>query len=161
MTAAAADDLDLGARLVRHWQATADQMRDLPVFNPHLGVHVTEVRRIAGWSAVVVATPWFMNLFAFPGTGSMLPAIGDWFRLPLPAGEVDAVSAALDGFGAYASVPIFSPMDEFSEQAAVADLADALLDSLLSVPPAPPATFDRTLDRRKLLFGLGGRESRA
>lgn len=152
MTAeAAASDIDPGPALAALWRAVAGRMADLPVYNPRLDVRATRFRRCGDWRVGVVVTPWFMNAVAVPDRPEALPAPGSTVEVPLPEGVMDAVVAALDGFGPVALASLFSPMDDFDAAETAFAVAEAALDELLRPPPAPLAA---PVDRRGVLFGF-------
>jgi [NiFe] hydrogenase assembly HybE family chaperone len=126
-------------------------MADLPVYNPKLTVQTTAFRRHGPWFVGVVVTPWFMNVVAVPDDPAVLPPPGATVTLVLPAGEIEAIAADLDGFGRLAVASLFSPMDEFEDPAVTEATAQAALAALLLSAEEPPRT--PALDRRRLFFG--------
>lgn len=148
----AATRADPGPRLAALWQAVVPRMADLPIFNGRLDVHATRFRRHGDWRVGVVVTPWFMNVIAVPDNAAALPPLGSVLRLDMPVGLIDAVSAALDGFGGFASASLFSPMDGFDDPVIARGVAEAALDALFE-PPAPPPP--KQVGRRAL---FGGRQ---
>jgi [NiFe] hydrogenase assembly HybE family chaperone len=114
----------------------ARSMRDVPICNERLDVACAGFRPCGDWAVGIVATPWFMNIFAAPLSAPVAAAPGETRRLTLPVGEVDFLVAEIEGFGRLLSCSLFSPMDEFADQAAALATAEAALDALLA-PPAP------------------------
>jgi [NiFe] hydrogenase assembly HybE family chaperone len=146
---------DPGPALLAAWQAVAVRMADLPVYNAKLELQTTRFLRHGAWSVGIVVTPWFMNVIAVPDAAVTLPASGSPLVLSLPAGEVEAIVADLDGFGRLAAASLFSPMDVFDDPAATRAVAEAALGALFGAGD----TGTPALDRRGLLFG--GRSAQA
>ena len=101
-----------------------------------------------------------MNVFAAPLATQVAIAPGETQRLVLPVGEVDFLAAEIDGFGRLLSCSLFSPMDQFVDQAAALATAQAALDVLLAPPAPPPEKPTAPVDRRAFFRGaFGGREA--
>lgn len=161
---AESDGRAIGERLAAIYRATALRMRDLPVYHAGLGVQAIGFRPFAGHVIGALATPWFLNI-VLASADTPLPSArpGDVRKVVLPAGEVDFVVGALDGFGRLDSASLYSPMFDFTDDAAVAIAAAAAVDALLDPatatatdpaadPVAAPAVA-RRLDRRAFLTG--------
>ncbi|MBL1256869.1 [NiFe]-hydrogenase assembly chaperone HybE [Methylocystis sp. Sn-Cys] len=130
----------------------AGPMRDVPICNDALDVEAIGFRAFGETAVGIVVTPWFMNLIVVPEPPV---ASGASVRVAVPAGDVECVSAQLDGFGAILACSLFSPMFEFSDMSAAREAAreamKALFDpELLDQKPAPKPAG---LDRRALLRG--------
>jgi [NiFe] hydrogenase assembly HybE family chaperone len=141
---------DLAPRLAALWQLVAHRMADLPIYNPKLAVQTTEFRRHGPWSVGIVVTPWFMNVVAVPDDPTLLPPSVATLTLALPAGEIEAIAADLDGFGRLAAASLFSPMDAFDDPAVTAATAQAALAALFQPTDEPPHA--PPLDRRRLFL---------
>jgi [NiFe] hydrogenase assembly HybE family chaperone len=131
----------------------ADSMHDLPICNARLAVASAGFRPCGAWAVGIVVTPWFMNVFAAPFSAPVAAGPGETQRLPLPAGDVDFLGAEVEGLGRLLSCSLFSPMDEFVNQAAALVTAEAALDALLTPPATTPETAKAQVDRRAFLRG--------
>lgn len=155
------DDEELVDHLEAFWRTADSRMVGLPVHNPALAVMVTPARRFGRFRFAAVVTPWCMNVIAVPDPGIRLPPDGVTLRLELPAGDVDFVVASMENDARYATASLFSPMDEFDDQATAEEVAFAALDELLR--EAEPEKVDPlaiNLDRRRVLgFGRGAPET--
>jgi [NiFe] hydrogenase assembly HybE family chaperone len=148
-----------GARLADHFRRVHETMRDLPICNPRLDVAAIGFRSYGEHALGVILTPWFMNLMiCAAGSDELAPRpVGETAYWPLPAGRVGFIVGRLDGFGRVDSCSLFSPMDDFVDDAAAHAVAAAALDELFD--PAPEDARDAaarkspTVDRRSLLFG--------
>lgn len=154
---------DLSVRLVALWQGVAPAMADLPIYNPRLDVRATHFIAYRGWRVGVVTTPWFMNVVALPDAPETLPSQGSNVIVSLPAGDLEAISGQLEGFGPVATVSLFSPMENFDDAGIAGDVAEAALAHLFEPPPEPepvpePPRASSAVDRRSLLFGRRGGE---
>lgn len=148
----------------------ATRMAGLPFLNGRLDVEAVGFRAWkAHWLGALV-TPWFMNLVVAPREAAQwrpLPP-GEKRRYAFPAGDYDFVSACEDGVGEFFACSLFSPVQEFDDQATARYVAEHALAALLD--PAndararseehasgPIAQVERKLDgpmsRRDLLRG--------
>jgi [NiFe] hydrogenase assembly HybE family chaperone len=148
---------DLLADLYRDVHARA--MADVPICNDRLAVEALGFRAWGALALGVVVTPWFMNIVLAPRGDAPLPAApaGATTSVALPAGRVDFVAGALEGFGPIWTCSLFSPMHEFADQAGARATAKAAISALteppaMNPPPMALATPDR-LDRRALMRG--------
>ncbi len=136
------------ARLVAVFRAAAQRMDGLGFVNPAL-----EVEAVAfgpwedRWLGVMV-TPWFMNLALLPRDPGGTPPlkVGAKRRYAFPAGEFEFIGSSDPAVGDFEMCSLFSPMDEFADQATarlVAALArEALFDATNAEPAAiPPPGF--------------------
>lgn len=139
--------------LFRHIAAT--RMAGVPVLNLALDV---AARGFApdgeGGLWGVLVTPWFMNLVRLPGPQRPPLAVGATRRCVLGDEAFDFIGAHEDGFGPFEACSLFSPMHEFSDQAAALATADAVV-ALLRPRPAAPAPDPAR--RRFLAGGVGAR----
>jgi [NiFe] hydrogenase assembly HybE family chaperone len=135
-----------------------ERMADVPLCNRALAV---EALAFVGWDGLwvgVVITPWAMNLMVLPGGNpDFAPLrVGRTQAWRFPSGEYLLMGSAEPGLGDYHYTSLFSPMDEFSSQAAAREVAQAALEALLQAPAPSPAPG---LDRRGFLRrALGQRE---
>ena len=168
--------------LEAHFREVAStRMAGLPVLHPGLRVEAIGFEADAdGRCAVgVLVTPWFMNLVRLPlpgphGEGSTAPARG---VLPSPASadmapaghrrtravgneQFDFVGAEQAGLGPYEVCSLFSPMFQFTDHAAAAATARAVLDQLRRPARPPPARPAAPRSRRALLLGRAALEPR-
>ncbi|MEF3365169.1 [NiFe]-hydrogenase assembly chaperone HybE [Methylocystis sp. 9N] len=148
-----------GAQLADHYRRVHEAMRDLPICNPRLDVAAIGFRPYGDHALGVILTPWFMNLMiCAAGSDELAPRpVGETAYWPLPAGRVGFIVGRLEGFGRVDSCSLFSPMDDFVDDAAARAVAVAALNELFN--PAPEEARDAVakrsamMDRRSLIFG--------
>ena len=140
----------------------ATRMNGVPLVNPALAVEAIGFRRwqlgaadaeVADgplWLGILL-TPWFMNLLLLPATADALPAVPPGGSVPvaLPGGTLPFLAGSEDGIGAYRMCSLFSPLQQFADQASARATAVEMLRLLF---PAPSADAP-DLSRRRL-FGL-------
>ena len=145
----------------------AGRMRGMPLCNPALHVEAVGFTRTEDAVIGVIITPWAMNLVHLPDAAPF--AEGMTGSRDLPRGPVDFVGARIEGFGAYESCSLFSPVFHFSGQPVARAVAVETLALLLQpssdrsdrTRPArgngPVAALrrnaDRGFDRRGFLRG--------
>jgi [NiFe] hydrogenase assembly HybE family chaperone len=125
--------VDLERRLGAAFEDIHQQrMRSLPILHPGLRVAVVGGRCWKGdWIGVLI-TPWSMNLVMIPGRDSAhLPgAIGSTGVIDLPAGRFDLIASEEAGVGRFAACSLFSPMQEFPDQASALETAELIMTEL-------------------------------
>jgi len=128
------------------------RMAGVPVLNPRLHVQAVGFEPLAdpaaGEAALgVLLTPWFMNLVWLPLRRSDAPVRSDQHRLRGVVGaEIEFTLASEPALGSFESCSLFSPMFQFTSQAAAVATAQHVLHELR--PAHRPA-------RRAFLFGRG------
>jgi [NiFe] hydrogenase assembly HybE family chaperone len=154
------------------------RMRGVPLLNPRLRVQAVgfEAGHAQAGDAPdtalgVLVTPWFINLVRLPLTAAAagaLAAVGQ--TRPRDAGCVraDFIGAQEPGFGRFEACSLFSPVLEFTDQAAALATAREVLRLLrepapAALSPAAPHAIPRAIpaaptappapDRRGFLFG--------
>jgi [NiFe] hydrogenase assembly HybE family chaperone len=136
---------DPSARLVAVFRAAALRMQGLDFVNPALEV---EAVAFGAWEdrwLGVMVTPWFMNLALLPcGPARRQPLkVGEKRRYAFPAGDFEFIGAADPAIGEFEMCSLFSPMDDFADQATarlVATLArEALFDAANAASTDSPA----------------------
>jgi [NiFe] hydrogenase assembly HybE family chaperone len=158
---AAALDVDAVARCLTEVFARIERerMQGLPILHPDLSVEVVGARAWHGdWLGVLI-TPWCMNLILVPGPESRhVPgSTGTELTLSLPAGRFGFIASFEDDIGPFGACSLFSPMNDFLDQAGAVATARAVMSELLD--PAPPASEPAAVDagpgisRRELLRG--------
>lgn len=128
------------------YQAAAERMRGLPIYNEALQVEAVGFHQWDGQWLGVVITPWFMNLTlapADPSAWSSLPVRGKR-KLRLPAGDFEFIGAEDERVGEFQTCSLFSPMTQFADQEGARLVAQLSLQALFDpanaeVPPAPPS----------------------
>lgn len=136
------------ARLVAVFRAAAQRMHGLGLANPALTVEAVAFGPWEDRWLGVMVTPWFMNLALLPRDPGRTPPleVGAKRRYAFPAGEFEFIGASDPAVGDFEMCSLFSPMDEFADQATarlVATLArEALFDAANAEPSGPPATGD-------------------
>lgn len=151
------------------------RMAGVPLLNPALRV------RALGFAAGarepdllegVLITPWFMNLLRLPRQAVAAAAPG-WLAVgqsaarpvgPAAAGlRLDFIGRFEPGLGAFEAASLFSPMAEFTDQAAALAVAADVLRQLRQphAAPAAPQTVPAPPSRRGFLFGRRGADAMA
>jgi [NiFe] hydrogenase assembly HybE family chaperone len=156
----------IGERLAALYRDIGERsMRDLPVYNPALGVEAVGFHAYEGRALGIVVTPWFMNIVLAPleQAESAAPVLGTTVRRALPAASFDFTVGTLDGLGHIESCSLFSPMHEFADQASAHVAAEAALAAVCDPQfdkadaDDPASTSSRpaagAIDRRSLLRG--------
>lgn len=179
--AAALADGDAGAlagrvreleRIYRHVETT--RMAGLGVTHSKLRVAAVGFEpEPAGGAAGVLVTPWFMNLVwlpaAQPDPAAPQPVLGVGHSRARHFGNavIDFLGAHEEGFGAFETCSLFSPMFDFVDQEAAVATAQEVLKLLRQPPQAAaeaaaeaPATTaeaaaraDAATSRRAFLLG--------
>lgn len=153
--------------LFRHIAAT--RMAGVPICHPGLAVAAVGFEPQPGESAAVgvLLTPWFMNLVWLPLPAAPPTAVGASRRRAVGRQAFDFIAHHEAGFGTYEACSLFSPMNEFEDQAAALATAQAVLDLLRApeaeaadAPAAPDPRGAQAADpvpaRRRFLLGRGG-----
>jgi len=132
-----------------------ERMHDVPLCNRALEVEAVGFRHWEGLWLGVVITPWAMNLMLLPaGNEAFAPLrVGQEHEWELPSGIYPFMGNAEPGLGEYHYCSLFSPMDDFIDQAVAREVAQAAMDALLVIPeperPQAPAPLDRRAFLRK------------
>ncbi len=115
-------------------------MIGLPVHNPALSVDAIGFEDFNQGYAGVIITPWCMNLTYIPADPVASPpgAVGSKRQLVFPSGGYSFILGHMDGVGVVESCSLFSPMDEFQDQDAVMEAAEAIAGAVFEVEEAPP-----------------------
>ncbi len=131
------DNRDCGAAARRvesvFRKIAATRMADLPLLNPAISVHAIAFRPWEEGCLGVLITPWCMNLLSLPGPGE------DWSDRPelseetlvFPSGPYRFTLGHEPGLGRYRMCSLFSPMFEFSDDAAAVETAESVMEELL------------------------------
>jgi [NiFe] hydrogenase assembly HybE family chaperone len=124
-------DADLAAAFARIHR---ERMAGLPILHPALAVRVVAGRDWQGHRVAVLVTPWCMNLVLVPAADSGLASAGPGTSpvLDFPAGRFEFVVSELDDFGPIAACSLFSPMQDFADQAAAEATATAVMQALFT-----------------------------
>jgi len=135
---------DPSQRLTAAFGEVAQRMAGLGFLNPALQVEAVAFEPWQGHWLGVMVTPWFMNLMLLPRVRSQwqpLPLRGKR-RLHFPAGVFEFIGADDPVVGEHQTCSLFSPMNEFQDQAAarlVARMArEALFDTANAEVPVFP-----------------------
>jgi [NiFe] hydrogenase assembly HybE family chaperone len=138
-------------------------MVDAPICNPALDAACVGFSAWGDQNLGVLVTPWFMNLVLAPASSAATQSVA------FPCGAIEFRLSDLPGLGPVAMCSLFSPMQEFAEQAGAIATAQAALDALLdprlldSAPareayPAAPDTRRETPAERAEKFRLAEAE---
>lgn len=134
-------------------------MQDVPLLNPKLHVASVGFRPWQAYWLGVLITPWMMKLVGLPKQlqTQEQPEVNWQF----PSGEYTLTLDVVEELGAYYSVSLFSPMQEFRDQAQAQATAVAVMQGLFAVPKQRTETTTpkqrdpaRRMTRRDLLFGM-------
>jgi len=118
--------------LLQTYHNVSKKMCDLPVFNSQLDVGVIGFQEYAGRNMGVLLTPWCMNLVILSGEedGWGEDLQGSKQLMALPSGQYEFIYNWLEGFGAFLTCSLFSPMEEFSDQATAIETAEEVMLAL-------------------------------
>lgn len=146
-------------RVYRHIER--ERMADLPILNPALSVEAIGFRDWQGYWLGVLITPWCMNLMLMPldpENGEARTA-GSQRLLGFPGGEFEFIAGHDDDLGPLEFCSLYSPVNEFIDQAAAVATAEAAINLLFDAalqsvdPDAPAPPSQRQVSRRDLLRG--------
>lgn len=135
----------------------ATHMRNVPVQNLALRVQAVGFAPQADNTVLqgVLITPWFMNLVRLPLSATSMLAVGEKARHQVGTEHFEFIGAHEDGLGAFEACSLFSPMFEFTGQAAAVATATEVLKLLRASAPAMANTSPTLPNRRGFLFGRG------
>ena len=127
-------------RLVARFTLIGEQrMRDLPVYNPALGVEAVGFQPVETGCIGVLITPWFMNLMLLPELPQhAIAANAQRVNRELGSGTHDFMVGEDEELGRYAFISLASPMFAFADQAAARQAARAGIDRLVNANQATP-----------------------
>ena len=146
MSDASAAAGDSQARLVAVFRAAAQRMHGLDFVNPALEV---EAVAFGAWEdrwLGVMVTPWFMNLALLPRDPAQTPPlkVGAKRKYAFPAGVFEFIGASDPAVGDFEMCSLFSPMDEFADQATARLVATLAREALFDADNAEPTGFPAT-----------------
>lgn len=153
----------LATRLAtRYERIHRERMADLPILNPGIRVEVRGGHPYpSSWLGALI-TPWFINLVMLPESPDLWQDLhpGTTTRERLRCGDIDFVAVQDPELGLFKTCTLFSPVQEFPDQAAARLAADAAL-AATQAQPARNRTASRTAapltSRRGFLTGRLGR----
>ena len=127
------------------------RMQDLPFLSPALDVQAVGFERgpDGDWLGVLI-TPWSMNLMLLPGGDWPQQVPGSQFERRFAYGNYRFTLGHEAEIGVYGQCSLFSPMQQFADQAAAVLAAQAALSGLIAAPA-------RAVSRRDLLRGRLGK----
>jgi [NiFe] hydrogenase assembly HybE family chaperone len=146
------------------------RMRSLPMYNAALELEAVGFAPHGGRLCGVLIAPWFMNLVLLPDADedwSGLPS-GKSFKVDFPAGEFLCMLSVPEGIAPHLSLPLFTTVVDFADQATARRVAAEVLRQLQR-PSEQPECIDpldaelqqsrlhRPLSRRELLLGRADR----
>ena len=123
----AVDGLVAGYRVI--WR---ERMHGLPICNPRLEVEAVGFHACGRCLCGVLITPWFMNLVLLPAEGEQWSAatFGEKVIWQFNAGEYEFTPAVLGDTGVHLSMPLFSTVQDFPDQATARHVAAEVLRQL-------------------------------
>ncbi|MEH6628633.1 MAG: [NiFe]-hydrogenase assembly chaperone HybE, partial [Motiliproteus sp.] len=129
----------------QHYQQILEEkVRDLAAINPDLEVKTIGFQDLDGQILGVVITPWFMDLFLLTDEleGWRADQTGEHHFQPFPAGDFHFAHAWDAKIGAYGISSLFSPMDDFPDQATAERTALRALEQLFVAVEKPQPETD-------------------
>ncbi len=140
-----------------------ERMAGLPVVHPRLrvaafGFHPVQADGAQVLQGVLV-TPWFMSLVQLPwARQDQTDAVGRSVSRHFGVQRFDCLVAHEEDLGRYESCALFSPMQEFQDQAHAEQVALEVLRALRDAPSpqsSPPQAASAPPSRRLFLLGRG------
>lgn len=172
---AAAQAAVLAQRIEAAFSTVAQtSMRDMPMNNPRLQVAAVGFRAWqSSWIGALI-TPWSIDLLQLPMPNAPFPPAraDDIIEVALPGAVIPFMPAHMEPLGAYRLCSLFSPAQQFADQATAIATAQETLRLLFepdksgktagksgtmpsSPPPSPsPSSPDVPNPSRRRLFGL-------
>lgn len=145
---------ECAARLHRRYAEIArTRMAGVPICHPRLSVDVVGFEAEDGFACGVLVTPWCMNLVRMPLDAAARACIappGITAPRDFGKGRFDFLGSEDAELGCFEAASLFSPMDEFTDQANALAVAAVLLSRLRTAPE--PEHVEQPARRR--LFGL-------
>ncbi|MEW6431503.1 MAG: [NiFe]-hydrogenase assembly chaperone HybE [Myxococcota bacterium] len=143
----------VSALVADYQRFAATTMKELPFNNPRLTLEAVDFEPLGDGALGALVTPWALNLVYLPPPGAPKPTARG-HEHALPAAVITFFPQALPTAGDVELASLFSPAQQFEDQAAaVATAREALAQ--LRAPPVPPAPGAHS--RRELLDTLRGR----
>ena len=129
---------DTATRLERCFAEIGEtRMEGVPILNPALRVKARGLREWQSFWLTALITPWFLNLMLLPrqegadDDATALP-VGAKRFFAFPAGSFEFIRGREAALGGYWMCSLFSPVLEFTDQAAAEATADAALQELFT-----------------------------
>ncbi len=128
----------------RRIQAT--RMSDIPILNPALQVEALGFRDWNGMRIGILITPWSINLVILRASDAALPTLrlNESRTWGFPSGSYEFMGGDEPECGPFDFCSLFSPPEEFTDQAAAHAVAESVMNQLFA-----PA---QGLSRRALLM---------
>lgn len=125
----------------------ATRMAGMPILNAALHVQAVGFRDFEGRCVGMLVTPWMLNLVVLPGEQDADFALAaDQRRVwTFPEGAYEFMGGSEPECGPFHFCSLFSPVNEFEDQAAAVATSEAVMDLLFR-----PA---RAVSRRAVLTG--------
>jgi len=151
------------AVLVEHFESIyAAHVAGLPIDNPALAVEAVGTTEFGDHKALMLITPWFMNLVLLPGSDEWDNSEqGQTCDIDIPGQTLQFTVSQDATIGTYLSAVMFRTVSDYPDQGVARAVAEEILQRLFSpnssdltdVQTKPKAT----LTRRALLSGLGAK----
>ena len=124
----------------------ATRMTGIPILNPALAIEAVGFRDWNGMRVGVLITPWSINLVILRELDAALPALrlNERRTWGFPSGSYDFMGGDEPECGPFDFCSLFSPPEEFTDQAAAHAVAESVMNQLFA-----PA---QGLSRRALLM---------
>jgi [NiFe] hydrogenase assembly HybE family chaperone len=113
------------------------RMADVPLCNPALAVEAVGFRDWQAHRVGVLITPWSINLVALPRHADSRALQPDERRSwVFPTGDYEFMGGEEPECGPFEFCSLYSPPDEFADQAQARATALAVMQQLFAAPPA-------------------------
>ena len=111
-----------------------ERMHDVPVINERIKVSVIGFQRWQNSYLCIMITPWFMNLMLLPGEDENWDELLETtsVRHTFPSGNYQFLVGFEADIGKYQMCSLFSPMFEFTDNAAAIDTAEVAIKELMN-----------------------------
>ncbi len=112
----------------------ATRMAGIPILNPSLQVEAHGFRDWNGMRVGVLITPWSINLAVLREANSAVPALrlDERRAWVFPSGRYEFMGADEPECGPFDFCSLFSPPEEFQDQAAARAVAEAVMSQLFA-----------------------------
>ena len=157
------DDACTTAVLVEHFENIyAAHVAGLPIDNPALAVEAVGTTEFGEHKALMLITPWFMNLVLLPGSDEWDNSEqGQICDIEMPGQTLQFTVSQDATSGTYLSAVMFRTVSDFPDQDVAREVAEDILKRLFSPTANDLADVQTkpkpTLSRRALLSGLGAK----
>ncbi len=137
---------DMAERLERCFaEIGATRMEGVPILNAALRVQAVGTGEWQGFWLSALITPWFLNLMLLPRQEEEDLPVGSKRSFAFPAGSFEFIRGREETLGGYWMCSLFSPVLEFTDQAAAEATAVAALEELFTADEAESAEAEMAM----------------